>query len=175
MKKKGKIFIVLAAVCLIIVGIFLCSTMIKRGPVNKFKNYLKEHEFSSSGDTYSMQSEMKDEFVTETYTETYNLKAHTLTARFTRYDRTDEITTEMEYIYNYAENTVRVNQYDRTKSKIDVSPDAIYFLNQEEMFECISGEESPEETEIYNHMFELKEVLEKHLEQAGVTLQEIIR
>ena len=164
-----------AAVIFILAVIIVCVIIVQKKPISQFKKYLKENEFSSSGDTYSRQSKTEDEDAIGTYTETYNFKEHTLIATFVQYDRTDETTVEMEYIYNYAEDTVTVNQYDTAKAKADGKPDAVYLLNREEMFECVYGDESTAKTELYSTMLEFKKVMEKHLEEAGVSLQDIMR
>ena len=175
MKKKAKIIAGFTAVCLIIISIFVGTAIAKKRPSNQFIKYLEENGYSCSKDICSMQSKIEEGSIAETYTETYNFNENTFTASFVHDDRSEEIVTEMEYVYNYKNDTLTVNQYDTKDAGTERKPDAVYSLNREEMVECIYGDGSADETVLYNNMLYFKKVFEKHLEESGVALQDIIR
>ena len=122
-----------------------------------------------------MQSQIEEGSIAETYTETYDFNNNTFAVKFVHEDRSKEIITEMEYVYNYKENTVTVNQYDTAEAVIERKPDAVYSLNREDMVECIYGEGRADEIVLYDNMLRFKQVFEKHLEESGVALQNLIR
>ena len=175
MKKKAKIFAGLAAVCLIVISIFAGAAIAKKRPPDQFVKYLEENGYSCSKDICSMQSKIEEGSISETYTETYNFNDNTFSVKFVHDDRSKEIITEMEYVYNYKDDTVTVNQYDTQDAITERKPDAVYSLNREEMVECIYGEGSADEVVLHDNMLHFKQVFEKHLEESGVTLQDIIR
>ena len=175
MKKKAKIFAGFTAICLIIISIFVGTAIAKKISINKFVKYLEENGYSYSEDICSMQSKIEEGSIAETYTETYNFNDNTFTVRFVHDDHSKEISTEMEYVYNYKDDTVTVNQYNTKDASTERKPDAVYSLNREEMVECIYGDGSADETVLHDNMLRFKQVFEKHLEESGVTLQDIIR
>ena len=175
MKKKAKIFAGLAAVCLVIVAIFAGIAIAQKGPMNRFVKYLEENGYSCSKDICSMQSKIEEGSIAETYTETYDFNDNTFAVRFVHEDRSKEMFTETEYVYNYKDDTVTVNQYDTQDASTERKPDAVYSLNREEMVECIYGDGSADEIVLHDNMLRFKQVFEKHLEESGVTLQDIIR
>lgn len=122
-----------------------------------------------------MQSKIEEGSIEETYTETYNFNDNTFAARFVHDDHSKETVTEMEYVYNYKDDTVTVNQYDTQDASTERKPDAVYALNREEMVECIYGDGSADEIVLYDNMLYFKQVFEKHLEESGVALRDIIR
>ena len=175
MKKKTKIFAGLTAVCLIIVSVFVGIAIAKGRPLNQFVKYLEENGYSGSKDICSMQSKIEEGAIAETYTETYNFNENTFAVKFVHDDRSKEIVTEMEYVYNYKDDTVTVNQYDTKDASAERKPDAVYSLNREEMVECIYGDWSADEAVLHENMLRFKQVFEKHLEESGAALQDIIR
>ena len=176
MKKKTKIFAGLAAVCLIILSIFVGTAIAKNEPVmNQFVKYLEENGYSCSEDVCSMQSKIEEGSIEETYTETYNFNDNTFAVKFVHDDRSKEIITEMEYVYNYKDDTITVNQYDTEDAITERKPDAVYSLNREEMVECIYGNGSADEIVLHDNMLRFKQVFVKHLEESGAALQDIIR
>ena len=169
------IFVGLAVVCLIILSIFVGTVIAGKRPNKQFITYLEENGYSCSKDICSMQSKIEEGSIAETYTETYNFSEHTFAARFVHEDRSKDIVTEMEYVYNYKDDTVTVNQYDTKDAGTERKPDAVYSLNREEMVECVYGEGSADEIVLYDNMLYFKRVFEKHLEESGVALQDLIR
>lgn len=175
MKKKTKILVCVAIVCLIMISIFAGIALAGRSPINQFKRYLEEIGYSCSNDICSMQSNIEDGSIAETYTERYNFNENTFTARFVHDDRSEETVTEMEYVYDYKADTITVNQYDTKDAGTERKPDAVYSLNREGMVECIYGDGTADEAVLYDNMIRFKKVFEKHLEESGVSLQDIIR
>ena len=175
MKKKTKIFVCVAIVCLIVLSIFAGIALARKSPIHQFKTYLEEIGYSCSKDICRMQSTIEDGSIAETYTETYNFNEKTFTARFVHDDRSKEIVTEMEYVYNYKEDTITVHQYDTKDAGTERKPDAVYTLNREELVECIYGDGTADEVVLYDNMIHFKKVFEKHLAESGVSLQDLIR
>lgn len=175
MKKKTKILAGFAAVCLILIAIFVGAAIAKKSPMDQFVKYLEENGYSCSKDICSMQSKREEGSIAETYTEAYHFNDNTFAVTFVHEDRSKEISTEMEYVYHYGEDTVTVNQYDTKAASAERKPDAVYSLNREEMVECIYGDGSADETVLQDNMLRFKQVFETHLEESGVALQDIIR
>ena len=175
MKKTVKIFIGLAVVCLIIISIFVGTAIAKKISINQFVKYLEENGYSYSEDICSMQSKIEEGSIAETYTETYNFNDNTFAVKFVHDDHSEEIISEMEYVYNYKDDTVTVNQYNTKDAVTERKPDAVYSLNRDEMVECIYGDGSADEIVLHDNMLRFKQVFEKHLEESGAKLQDIIR
>lgn len=181
MSKKFKIIAGISVVCLIVISVIVCVVILQKKqtdqPMNpsveQFGKYLEENGYSVSNGIYSMQSKIENDSITETYTESYNLKAHIFTSSFVRYDASKDVTTEMEYVYNYADDTVTVNQYDTEDSRTKGKPDTVYILNRSEIVECIEGNGTADETELYNTIIQFKEVFKKHIEKSGVLLDDM--
>lgn len=176
MKKKAILFAGLAVVCLaVILSICVYTAAMQKQPIHQFKKYLEAHAYSCSKYTCTMQSERVDGDVTETYSEVYQLKEHTFTATWVHTDPAKGGTVwQMEYIYNYADDTVTMKLYDSADACASHEPTTVYVLNNEEELDCTQGDLIDTEQELYNNMFRFKEVLQQHLEEAGVTLQDII-
>ena len=173
MKKKAILFTALAAVCVGIILIFVCTAAQQKGPINKFKEYLEQNNYSCSKYSCTMQSERVEDDITEIYTEAYHFKEHTFTATWTYEDRSNEAIMQMEFIYNYADNSVTMKRYETADSCKAMEPDTVYLMNNEEMLECIQGDLIDSESELCDQMLSLKNVLKQHLEEAGVTVQDI--
>ena len=173
--KKKKILAVLAAIFLIVILIIAGVVIAQKGPMHQFVKYLEKDGYSCAKDICSKQTKMEEGSISETYTETYNFSENTFAVSFVHDDRSKEIVTEMEYVYNYKDDTTTVNQYDTADASIKRKPDAVYILNREEMVECIYGQGDADETVLYDNMLRFKKVLDKHLEGSGVALKDIIR
>ena len=173
MKKKAILFTGLAVICAIIILIIVCNATMQKDPINKFKKYLEQNNYSCSKYTCTMQSERVEDDMTETYTEVYQFKEHTFTAIWIHYDSSNMATWQMEFIYNYADNTVTMNRYESADSCKSNEPDTVYLMNNEEMPECIQGDLIDSESELCNQMIQFKNVLAGHLEESGVTVQDI--
>ena len=173
MKKKAILFTGLATVCVVIILVFVCNAALQKGPIIQFKKYLEQNNYSCSKYTCTMQSERAEDDITEAYTEVYQFKEHTFTATWIHYDRSNTATWQMEFIYNYADDTVTMNRYETAESCASHEPDTVYLMNNEEMPECLKGDLIDSETELCNQMLSFKNVLARHLEEAGVTVQDI--
>ena len=175
MKKETKIIAAIMSACLILILILASIVIAMKRPTRQFVKYLEKNGYSYSKDICSMQSKIEEGSIAETYTEAYDFDKNTFTAKFIHSDRSKGITTEMEYVYNYKDDTITVNQYDTADAGIEGKPDAVYFLNREGMVECVYGEGGADEVVLYDNMLHFKQLFEKHLEESGVSLQDIIR
>lgn len=174
MKKKAILFAGLAVICAVVILIFVCNATLQKDPINKFKKYLEQNNYSCSKYTCTMQSERVEDDITETYTEVYQFKKHTFTATWIHYDSSNTAAWQMEFIYNYEDNTVTMNRYESADSCKSLEPDTVYLMNNEEELECIQRELINSDSELYSQMLGFKNVLTVHLEEAGVTVQDII-
>lgn len=174
MKKKAILFTALTAVCAVIILALVFNAAQQKGPINKFKEYLEQNNYSCSKYSCTMQSERAEDDMTEVYTEAYQFKEHTFTATWTQVNASNEATRQMEFIYNYADNTVTLKRYETADSCKSQEPDTVYLMNNEEELECIQGEVVDSEAELSNQMFGFKNVLKQHLEEAGITVHDII-
>ena len=173
MKKKAILFTVLAVVCAVIILVLVCCINLQKGPIDTFKKCLEQNNYSCSKYSCTMKSERAEEDITEIYTEVYQFKEHTFTATWTRNDTSNVAVGQMEFIYNYADDTVTMKQYKTADSCKSKEPDTVYLMNNEEMLECIQGDSVDSESELSDQMIGLKNVMKQHLEEAGVTVQDI--
>ena len=172
--KKVILFAILAVVCLTVILIFVSSVNGKNESVEQFKEYLEQNGFTCSNDICTMQSVSNYDDIAETYTEIYHFKDHTFTAVWVHDDRSNGTAYQMEYVYNYEDNTVTMSRYDTADAIREQKPDTVYLLTREEMLECLKGDVADSEQELLNNMLGFKNVLKTHLDGAGVNLQDII-
>ncbi|MCH5316261.1 MAG: hypothetical protein J1E81_10120 [Eubacterium sp.] len=173
MKKKAILFTALAAICAVIVLIIVGYTAVPKGPIKQLKEYLEQNNYSCSKYTCTMQSERVNDDITEKYTEVYRFKENTFTATWTEVDSSDTAIRQMEFIYNYADNTVTMNRYETADSCKTQVPDTVCFMNNEEILECIQGDLTDSNSELCSQILSFKDVFKQHLEGAGVTVQDI--
>ncbi|MCH5190785.1 MAG: hypothetical protein J1F23_01330 [Oscillospiraceae bacterium] len=173
MRKKVILFTGLSVAFAVIILIFVCNAALQKDPINKFKKYLEQNNYSCSKYTCTMQSERVEDDITETYSEIYQFKEHTFTAIWIHYDSSNTATWQMEFIYNYADDTVTMNRYETADSLKAQEPDTVYHMNNEEMLECEKGDLIASESELYNQMLSFKNVFAGHLEEADINIQDI--
>lgn len=173
MKKKAILFTSLAVACVVVILLFVCNATQQKGPVNNFKEYLEQNDYSCSKYTCTMKSERTEDDITETYTEVYHLKKHTFTATWVQKDSSNAAVWQMEFIYNYADDTVTMKRYETADACKKQKPDTVYLMNNEEMLECVQGDYSDSQDELSHQMIRFKNVFKEHLEKSGVTVKDI--
>lgn len=176
MKKKVILISGAAILCIILTLAVVFAFVLPNKPIHQFKKYLRENNYLCWDDVCIMQSDVKndDKDVNETYTEVYRFNDYTFTAIWVSEDRSGNAFWQMEFIYDYKEDVVTMNQYVSADSVDAESPASSYLLNKDEELAYLNGKTVDSESDLSLKMLQFKKVMRDQLNEAGISLQDII-